>query len=462
MYSWMGSTEESASVVVVGGGLVGTLHAIYLARSGYHVRLYEARADMRLDERIGGRSINLALSLRGQEALREVGLEDVVLDKAIPMYGRMIHQLDGTTYSLAYGVGKQCLYSVSRRALNELLLSEVEKYTNVELIFSHKLIRIDFSQKRLILSNSKREEVSADTDFCFGCDGTFSAVRRQMDRYSGLDYSQDYTEHAYKELTIPSDNDEYTMKPNYLHIWPRHEFMLIALPNPDCSFTATLFMPKTMFAAIKDKDQLLTFFQQYFPDVIPKIGQERLVEDYFNNAVGKFVSVKCYPHYIEEGALLLGDAAHAMVPFYGQGMNAGFEDCLVFSQLLRQHEGDLHKAARQYSRDRYKDAYAICNLALYNYTEMRSHVSSTLFLLRRRLDRWLFWLFPRYFIPLYSMVTFSRIPYHTVVQRAARQDRMVQRGVTLVSVLGCVFGCSVMVWLLFHPKTLNIKPPFKF
>lgn len=452
----MESSEES--VAVIGGGLVGSLHAIYLARKGYHVRLYEARADMRLDKRIGGRSINLALSIRGQEALREVGLENMVLDKAIPMYGRMIHQVNGSTYSLAYGVGKQCLYSVSRRALNELLLSEVEKHSNVELIFSHKLVRIDFTQNnKLVLSNSQGEEVSTKVDFCFGCDGTFSTVRRQMDRYSGLDYSQEYTKHAYKELTIPADNNDYAMKPNYLHIWPRHEFMLIALPNPDCSFTATLFMPRTMFAAIKDQDELLRFFQQYFPDVIPMIGQQRLLEEYFKNMVGKFVSVKCYPHYIEEGALLLGDAAHAMVPFYGQGMNAGFEDCLVFSQLLKQHGGDLYKAAHQYSMDRHKDTHAICDLALYNYTEMRSHVNSTLFLLRRRLDRWLYWLFPRHFIPLYSMVTFSRIPYNTVVQRAARQDKIVQRGIISVSILGSVFVCSVMVWFVLHPVAPNIR-----
>lgn len=450
-------TMDSPSVTVIGGGLVGSLHAIYLAQNGYHVRLYESRADMRLDKKIGGRSINLALSVRGQEALREVELEKIVLEKAIPMYGRMIHQTNGATYSLAYGVGDQCLYSVSRRALNELLLSELEKYPNVEVIFSHKLVRTDFIQKKLILTNAQGEEVSWNTDFCFGCDGTFSAVRRQMDRHSGLDYSQEYTEHAYKELTIPADNDEYTMKHNYLHIWPRNEFMLIALPNPDCTFTATLFMPRTMFAAIKSQNDLLQFFQQYFPDVIPKIGQSKLVEDYFKNAVGKFVSVKCYPHYIEEGVLLLGDAAHAMVPFYGQGMNAGFEDCLVFSQLLKQHEGDLHKAARQYSADRYKDTHAICDLALYNYTEMRSHVNSRLFLLRRRLDRWLFWLFPQYFIPLYSMVTFSRIPYNTVVQRAARQDRMVQYGVTLVSLLGCVVGCGAILWLVFQPNIRQLK-----
>ena len=456
----MEPSKEPTSVTVIGGGSVGALHAIYLARNGYHVRLYEARPDMRLDKTLGGRSINLALSLRGQEALREVELEETVLEKAIPMYGRMIHQLDGSTYSLAYGVGKQCLYSVSRRALNELLLSEVEKYPNVELVFLHKLTRVDFTQKKLILRNSQGEEVTSKMDFCFGCDGTFSTVRRQMDRYSGLKYSQDYTEHAYKELTIPADNDGYIMEPNYLHIWPRHEFMLIALPNPDGTFTITLFMPRTIFAAIKNQDDLLRFFQQHFPDLIPKIGQAKLVEDYFINAVGKFVSVKCYPHYIEEGALLQGDAAHAMVPFYGQGMNAGFEDCLVFSQLLKQHGGDLYKASSQYSTGRYKDAHAICDLALYNYTEMRSHVSSGLFLLRRRLDRWLYWLFPQCFIPLYSMVAFSRIPYSMVVQQAAWQDRMVQYGVMFVSVLGCAVGCSI-IWFIYHPNNINVRL-FKF
>ena len=369
----------------------------------------------------------------------------------------MIHEACGATHSMAYGDSNQCFYSINRHALNELLLREVEKCKNVELMFSHKLVRIDFPLKKFTVSNAEGKEISSKADFVFGCDGAFSMVRKQMDHYSGLDYSQTYIEHAYKELTIPAHNDDYAMEPNYLHIWPRHEFMLLALPNPDCSFTVTLFMPKNMFAAIKDKDDLLRFFQQHFPDVIPMIGQQKLVEDYFKNILGKLLSVKCYPYYIEEGAVLLGDAAHAMVPFYGQGMNTGFEDCLVFSQLLKQHNGDLNKAANQYSMDRHKDAYAICDLALDNYVVIRSQVSSKLFRLRRRLDHWLYWLFPRHFIPLYSMVAFSRIPYNTAKEQAAMQDRMVQRGVLFVSLLGCTLGCSMIAWVIFHPKAFNIR-----
>ncbi|XP_065913790.1 kynurenine 3-monooxygenase-like [Dysidea avara] len=447
----MESSRGPADVVVVGGGLVGPLQAIFLAKHGHRVRLYEARDDIRTNKQIGGRSINLALSVRGREALKAVGVEDIVMEKAIPMYGRMIHSIDGKQYSLAYGVGDQCIYSVDRRALNMLLLDEAEKCDNVELHFSHKLTRVHFSKddkkSTLVFSEGKNEE-KINTDFCFGCDGAYSAVRRQMDRQSGLDYSQEYIPHAYKELTIPADpnTNKYALEKNYLHIWPRQEFMLIALPNLDESFTVTLFMPRKIFAGLNTSDDILRFFEEHFPDVISKIGRERLVKDFLTNETGKLMSLKCWPHYIEEGALLLGDAAHAMVPFYGQGMNAGFEDCLVFSELLQQN-GDLHKTARLYSEERYKDSYAICDLAMYNYLEMRSHVNNPMFLLRRQLDRYLHHLFPRHFIPLYTMVSFSRIRYSKVVERAAKQDKLVRRGIQTVALLG--FG-TVLSYLLYR------------
>jgi len=448
----MEPSKQPADVVVIGGGLVGSLQAVFLAKHGYRVRLYEARGDIRTNDQIGGRSINLALSERGQEALRAVGLKEIVMEKAVPMYGRMIHSIDGKQYSLAYGVDGQCIYSVDRRALNMLLLDKAENCNNVELHFSHKLSRVHFSNKdgrknTVVLSKSKNEEKVVDADFCFGCDGAYSAVRRQMDRQSGLNYNQEYIPHDYKELTIPADpkTGKYALDKNHLHIWPRHEFMLIALPNLDQSFTVTLFMPREIFAGIKNSGNIVQFFKQHFPDVIPVIGQERLIKDFLTNETGKLVSLKCWPHYIEEGSLILGDAAHAMVPFYGQGMNAGFEDCLVFSELLQQN-GDLHKAGRLYSEIRYKDSYAICDLAMYNYIEMRSHVNSPVFRLRRRLDRFLHWLFPRDYVPLYTMVSFTRIPYSKVVERAAKQDILVRRGIQAIALLGCG---TVLCFLLY-------------
>lgn len=452
------SSGPANVVVVVGGGLVGSLQAIFLAKYGHRVRLYESRDDIRTNKHVGGRSINLALSVRGREALKAVGLEDIVMKKAIKMRGRMIHSTDGKEYSLAYGVGDQCIYSVDRRALNVLLLNEAEKCDNVELHFSHKLVRVNFAKNdetksKLIFSKGQNDE-SVIADFCFGCDGAYSALRRQMDRQGGLNYSQEYIPHGYKELTMPANpiTNDYAMEPHHLHIWPRKEFMLIALPNPDKSFTLTLFMPRKIFAGIKDADDILQFFEEHFADVILKIGQEKLVKDFLTNETGKLVSVKCWPHYIEEGALLLGDSAHAMVPFYGQGMNAGFEDCLVFSELLQQ-SGDLHEAAKLYSEERYKDSYAICDLAMYNYLEMRSHVISPMFLVRRQLDRFLHFLFPHYYIPLYTMVSFSRIRYSKVVERAAKQDKLVYQGIKAIALLG--FGTVLLFMLYKYRPTIT-------
>jgi len=450
--------EGSANVVVVGGGLVGTLQAIYLAKHGHHVHLYEARDDIRTNSpcitgRSSSRSLGLALSVRGQEALRMVGLDNKVMETAVPLYGRMIHTTDGKQYPLAYGIGNQCLYSIGRRDINAILLNEAEKLDNIELNFSHKLLHVYFSNNndakcKLIFSNGNDEKL-VKADFCFGCDGAYSTLRRQMDHHSGLNYSQEVIPIDYNELTIPADpnTNDYALAKNYLHIWPRQSFMLIALPNCDHSFTANLFMPRETFANIKNSEDILQFFQEHFSDIIPKIGRERLVKEFFTIVTGKLMSLKCWPHYIEEGALLLGDAAHVMVPFYGQGMNAGFEDCLVFSELLQQF-GDLHKAARLYSEKRYKDSYAICDLSMYNYLEMRSHVVNPMFLLRRQFDQYLHWLFPRNYIPLYAMVSFTRIPYSQVVQRAAKQDKLVQAI--------ALFGCGTALLFLLYKYGHNI------
>ena len=248
-----------------------------------------------------------------------------------------------------------------------------------------------------------------------------------MDHVSGINYKQEYTD-VYKELIIPPDDrGEPAMEINYLHIWPRDEFILIALPNKNHSFTATLFMPKKRFSAIKDENDVIKFFNCHFHDVIPLIGKEKLAADYFRNNTNGFKSIKCDPHYIEEGALLMGDAAHAMVPFYGQGMNTGFEDCFIFSNLLQQYGNDLYKAAKQYNEERRKDTYAICDLALENYTKLRTHVNSKFYNIERKVDGLLHWLFPRSFIPLYSMVAFSTIPYSTVVKRNKKQRQIVQK-----------------------------------
>ena len=437
------------NVAVVGGGLVGSLQALLLSKRGFHVQLYESRQDVRKVSQYSGRSINLALSVRGREALKIVGLEKTVLDGAIPMYGRMIHSLSGVTTTQAYGTSNQCIYSVDRRVLNELLLEQAERNPNITLNFEHKLVRASFRDKELTFLNGTKgnDNVVVDADFVFGCDGAYSTVRRQMMRWDRLNYHQEYIDHGYKELSMPPNTiGEYSMAPNYLHIWPRENFMMIALPNSDHSFTLTLFMPYELFSAIETEEDLLAFFMKQFSDSIDKIGVERLVHDYFNNPVGQLVSVKCYPHFMAESVLIIGDAAHAVVPFYGQGMNAGFEDCLIYYELLNQENNNLVKAATLYSASHWRDSHAIADLSLYNYNEMRSHVNSQLFLIRKKVDNVLHMLFPRIFVPLYTMVAFTRMPYHTVVRNNYIQQKVVD-GLLAIGAVTSV--CAVGFFILY-------------
>ena len=426
---------EDQGVSVIGGGLVGSLLAVMLSKRGLKVHLYESRPDIRKEDVVSGRSINLALSHRGREALRAVGLEDEVLAKAIPMRARKIHTANGKLYSIPYGTRPdECIYSVDRRALNELLLTKAEEAPKVTVHFDHKLLQADLENKTLTINDKGTGQRVVQTDFIFGCDGAHSTVRRQMMRWGRLNYQQEYIEHGYKELTMPATRDgESAMEPNFLHIWPHHEFMMIALPNPDKSFTLTLFMPFTEFESIKTDQDLLSFFTKYFPDTIEMIGVPNLLQEYFSNPLGKLISVKCCPHYMAGSTVVLGDAAHAVVPFYGQGMNAGFEDCLIFSELLQQNNNNVSLAAHAYQDTHWDDTQAICDLSMYNYLEMRSHVTSPIFLIRKKIDNALHRLFPNRFIPLYSMVAFTRIPYHQVVGRHAMQQGLVRRGLWLVS-----------------------------
>ena len=439
--------EEGNQVTVVGGGLVGSLLTVSLSQLGFRVHLYESRSDIRREVAVSGRSINLALSHRGRDALCAVGLEDVVLSEAIPMRGRMIHPVNGKLYFVPYGTKPdECIYSVNRRSLNERLLTKAEESPNVTMKFKHKLLQADLEQKILTFSGGENGRSVVETDFIFGCDGSHSTVRRQMMRWGRLNYQQEYIEHGYKELTMPPTADgESAMAPNYLHIWPHHEFMMIALPNLDKTFTLTLFMPNNIFDTIQTDMELVAFFKKHFPDAMDKIGQQNLLQEYFANPIGKMISVKCFPYFMANSTLIVGDAAHAVVPFYGQGMNAGFEDCRIFCELLSQNGGDLCRAAQVYQATHWSDTYAICDLSMYNYIEMRSHVTSPIFLLRKKIDNMLHYLFPSLFIPLYSMVAFTCIPYSRVVERHAVQQSVVRRGLWAVSLA----SLGVLGYLVF-------------
>jgi kynurenine 3-monooxygenase len=449
---------DTKSIAVIGGGLVGSLQTIFMAKEGYEVHLYESREDPRTTEQPIGRSVNLSLSYRGFEGLKHVGLEEEVLAMVVPMRGRMIHPVKRPTYQIPYGSGGECLYAASRKKLNEILLSEAESLPNVTLHFQHKLTKINFESMRFTFADTSTpvpQEVVAKHDFVFGCDGAFSTVRRQMMRQSPINFAQEYIEHGYKELTMPPTKDgDYAMEPNYLHVWAKGTFMMIAIPNNDGSFTVTLYMPYSKYTKIETEEDVLDFFNAQFPDAVPKIGEENLVRDFFHNPICNFMSVHCKPHHIDDNAVLLGDAAHAMVPFYGQGVNCGFEDCLVFLESLKKCENNLVAASKLYSDTRIPDAHAICDLSMYNYIEMRSHVNSWSFLMKKKIVTFLHYLFPRSVLPLYTMVAFTRIPYHIAVLRNRKQERALSVGLRF----GCfsAFVVAAILAIRFLPRWLTL------
>jgi len=439
--SIMTNDGRPKKVAVIGAGLVGSLEACYLAQRGYDVHLYEYRGDIRLMEHVPGRSINLAMSVRGRTAMRAASVEEkIIRDHGIPMHSRMIHNRDGSTSEQPYDKDGQCIYSVGRRFVNEVLLSRAEEFSNMTFHFNHKLLSADLEKGKATFQKiDTKEEVECEADLLIGCDGAYSAMRKQMMKRPMFNYSQHYIEHGYMELCIPATKDgEFAMPANYLHIWPRGTYMMIALPNQDKSWTVTLFMPFHIFGTLSTPEILLNFFKENYSDTIELIGKERLLKDFFSNKALPLISVKCSPYHVGSKTLLLGDAAHAMVPFYGQGMNCGMEDCVVFNEILDQCNDDLSKALPAYSEQRSPDAQAIVELALYNYIEMRDLVNSKLFLLRKKWDNLLYTVFPNKWVPLYNMVTFSRERYHLCIANKKWQDEVVVKllkvgGVVLVA-----------------------------
>lgn len=412
--------------IVVGAGLVGSLLSIYLAKRGHKVSVYEQRPDIRKSSVYGGRSINLALSTRGWTALDKVGLGDEIRSISIPMYGRHIHNLDGTEVFQPYGKENEAIYSVSRGDLNKKMISLAEQQDNVEVHFNHKLVKMDMKRNHLLMYDGDQDETfEVNADMIFGADGAFSRVRYGLQKTPLFNYSQEYLSHAYKELTIPAGpNGEYLIEKNALHIWPRGHFMLIALPNFDGSFTCTLFSPfegKDSFSEIHNEQDVMNYFRKYFPDTIPLIPT--LASDFLNNPTSSLVMVKCFPWHHEQVALI-GDAAHAIVPFYGQGMNCGFEDVRVLDEMIDQFGTDWKALLEHYSIERKPDGDAILDLALQNFIEMRDLVADPKFLLRKKIEKKLNETLGDAFLPLYSMVTFSNIRYSEALREGHRQDKL--------------------------------------
>lgn len=414
-------------VAVIGAGLVGALQAIFLAKKGYEVDVYERREDMRKHQISAGRSINLALSNRGWKALETAGVKEKVEKMAIPMHGRMMHDVEGNTTFQAYGFEGEAIYSVSRGGLNCILMDEAESYENVTFHFDMLCQDLDLEKREVTFLNTESgKETTHRPDRIFGTDGAFSAVRTRLQKTDRFNYEQMYLPHGYKELSIPpAEGGGFKIDKNALHIWPRGEYMLIALANEDGSFTCTLFFPfegKPSFESLKTEADVKAFFEETFPDALNLMPE--LVDDYFTNPTSSLVTIKCHPWNYEDWIILMGDASHAIVPFYGQGMNSGFEDCTVFNDIFEAENQNWTKTFNRFSDERKADADAISNLALSNFVEMRDKVADEMFLLRKKIEKKIAEKHPDLWMPLYSRVTFSHKPYSEALKAGERQDKI--------------------------------------
>ena len=411
--------------------MVGSLLSIYLQKRGNQVTMIEKRPDMREVGNIGGRSINLALSNRGWKALKETGVADEVAKFAIPMKGRMMHDVMENLTFQPYGKEGQAIYSVSRGGLNQLLLNEAEK-SGVSIYFNQDCVDVNFEETIILSKNTKNNANQAfKGDVIIGTDGAFSVVRETLMKSGRFNYSQSYIDHGYKELSIPpTKENDFALDPNALHIWPRGQFMLIALPNADRSFTCTLFLPfegEKSFSSLNSEDQIVEFFRTTFPDALPLMPT--LLEDYFENPTSSLVTVKCYP-WVKENTLILGDASHAIVPFYGQGMNSGFEDCYLLNAMIDAYKGNWKEILDKFQVQRKPDVDAIADLAIQNFLEMRDKVADENFLLRKQIESRLSELYPQKWIPLYSMVTFSDIGYANAMMVGKKQEAIMDEVMT--------------------------------
>jgi kynurenine 3-monooxygenase len=426
----MADALASDAITVVGAGLAGSLLAIFLAKHGLCVDVYERRPDPRQVADHSGRSINLALSTRGLYALEQVGLAEAAKHCSIPMRGRMIHTLDGVVRFQPYGKDdSEVLYAISRASLQNILLEATETYPDIRLTFQERCLGVTCSTGEIHLHHEATgRERTLPPSRVIGTDGSASAIRTAMLSTPRFNFSQDCLEHGYKELTIPpGPQGTFQLDQHALHIWPRGTYMLIALPNTDGSFTCTLFLPFTSdwsFASLSSTTAILDFFQRQFPDVVPLMPD--LVDTFMTHPTGSLVTIKCSPWHLGEIILLLGDAAHAIVPFFGQGMNCAFEDCTYLDACLAQYGPDWGQVFAAMTDTRKVHTDAIADMAVMHYIEMRDRVADPTFLLQKQIELALEKRYPEVYIPQYSLVTFHRIPYAIARDKARVQERILQ------------------------------------
>lgn len=416
------------SVTILGAGLVGSLLAIILRKKGYNVSIYERRPDMRKENIGAGRSINLAMSTRGWHALELAGLKEEMEKIAIPMNGRYLHQADGTAAFQQYGKNNEAIYSVSRGELNKQLMTLAEQ-NGATIHFNQRCVKVDVPTNTVHLQDENGKEQTIVADLLFGADGAFSGLRASYAHMDRVNAAHRYIEHGYKELNIPAAKDgSFQMEKHALHIWPRKNFMLIALPNVDGSFTCTLFFPfegNPSFESLKTEAEVKAFFEREFPDAVGMMPT--LIEDFMNNPTSSLITTHISPWHYQDKSALIGDAAHAIVPFYGQGMNAGFEDCSVLAALLDEHGDDWKTILDVYEKKRKPNGDAVAELALQNFIEMRDKVADPSFLERKKIEKELGKRYPNRFISVYEMVSFSHTPYHTALSCIQAQDKLLAR-----------------------------------
>lgn len=418
---------QPETIRVIGAGLNGPLLAILLARRGFRVEVYERRPDMRRVRMSAGRSINLALSTRGIHGLTEAGLWPAMQNVTIPMRGRRIHSVTGELAFQPYGKdATEVIYSISRAELNMALISAAEAQ-GVKFHFQQRCTGIDLKTGAVRLRDEHtEEETSLESDVTIGCDGSASALRAEMLKQNRFNFSQQYLDYGYKELTIPASSEgTHLLDRNALHIWPRGNYMLIALPNTDGSFACILFLPfegADSFATLAAPSDVLRFFQSRFSDARALMPQ--LAENYFANPTGAMVTIKCSPWHAEGKVLMLGDAAHAIVPFFGQGINCGFEDCTCLMELLDRDGAEWSRIFQEFGLARSINTDAIADMAVENFVEMRNRVGDPKFLFRKKVELALAAKYPQWFVPKYAMVTFYRVPYSVALARGTIQERM--------------------------------------
>lgn len=417
------------SKTIIGAGLIGSLFSIYLRRKGYPVHVYERRPDMRKVVVDGGRSINLVITEKGLHALDLLGLKEKVLSYTVPVYGRMMHDLNGELTYQSYGVtGTECNYSISRAELNKILITLAEN-EGAHFHFNHRLLDIDFDSNEYIFQNDRTEGIiTVVTETAFGTDGAPSVCRTLMNQCSITDETITPLGHDYKELLIPADlAKKYELKLNALHIWPRGHHMMMALPNLNGSFTVTLYLPENgdiCFGNLSTEAAVLDYFKTYYPDAIQLIPT--LTQDFLKNPVGKLATVRCYPWHYKDKIALIGDSAHGVVPFFGQGMNAGFDDCVVLEKLMQKYPNDWEKIFALYTEYQKPNGDAIADMAIANLQEMSEKVADKQFLLEKQVEKIIAQAFPQKYLPRYSMITHTTIPYSICQKVGVIQEQLLK------------------------------------